>query len=64
MVRNHSGNHGTLSYELGTSRLVLNVLWTSGMNCDHYANVVGIGVSPSQNTDKFKWVENVVFSAC
>ena len=54
IVRNHAGNHGTLSYSLGTARLLLNVMWTSGMNCDHYANTVGVGVTSSPNTDKFK----------
>ena len=54
VVRNHAGNHGTLSYSLGTARLLLNVMWTSGMNCDHYANTVGVGVTSSPNTDKFK----------
>ena len=52
-----AGNHGTLSYSLGSTRLVLNVMWTSGMNCDHYANTLAIGVTSSPNTDKFKSVE-------
>ena len=56
VVRNSSGNHGTLAYSLGTSKLTLVVMWTSGMNADHYANIVGIGVSSNQNTDKFKYV--------
>lgn len=54
VIRNNYGNHGTLAYSLGASNLVLIILWTSGINCDHYANVVGIGVSKSLNTDKFK----------
>ena len=54
VVRNNIGNHGTLAYTLGTSRLVLVIMWTSGMNCDHYANIVGLGVTNSPNTDKFK----------
>ena len=54
VIRNNYGNHGTLAYSLGASNLVLIILWTSGINCDHYANVVGLGVSKSLNTDKFK----------
>jgi len=51
--RNHRGNHGTVAYNLGSSNLVLLVMWTSGMNCDHYANILAVGVTTAQNTDKF-----------
>ena len=52
--RDRHGNHGTLSYQLGNSALVMTLMWTSGINCDHYANTLAIGISSNQNTDKFK----------
>ena len=55
VTRDSHGNHGTLSYRLGNSTLVLTVMWTSGINCDHYANTLAIGISTNQNTDKFKY---------
>ena len=55
VTRDSHGNHGTLSYRLGNSGLVPLVMWTSGINCDHYANTIAIGVSSNQNTDKFKY---------
>jgi len=51
--RNHRGNHGTLAYNLGRSEMILMVMWTSGMNCDHYANILAVGVTTAKNTDKF-----------
>ena len=39
------------SGDLG-QRLV--VLWSSGMNCDKFANVVAVGVTTDLNTDKFR----------
>ena len=62
--RSPEGNHGTLGYTLGTSRLQLIVMWTSGMNCDHYANMMAVGVTDSLNSDKFRLAEdrNEVFT--
>ena len=54
VTRDSHGNHGTISYRLGNSTLVLTVMWTSGINCDHYANTLAIGITTNQNTDKFK----------
>ena len=54
ITRDRHGNHGTLSFSLGTSPLLMTVMWTSGINCDHYANTLAVGVSSNQNTDKFK----------
>jgi len=51
--RNHRGNHGTIAYTLGRSDMMLLIMWTSGMNCDHYANVLAVGVTMAKNTDKF-----------
>ena len=52
--RNHRGNHGTIAYTLGSSDMMLLIMWTSGMNCDHYANVLAVGVTMAKNTDKFR----------
>ena len=52
--RNHRGNHGTIAYTLGRSDMMLLIMWTSGMNCDHYANVLAVGVTMAKNTDKFR----------
>ena len=52
--RNQDGNYGTIAYSLGHSGLQLIVMWTSGMNCDHYANFMAIGVTDSLNSDKFR----------
>ena len=54
VTRDSHGNHGTLSFRLGNSPLLLIVMWTSGINCDHFANTLAVGVSSNQNTDKFK----------
>ena len=54
VTRDTHGNHGTVSYRLGNSNLIMTVMWTSGINCDHYANTLAIGLSDNQNTDKFK----------
>ena len=64
--RSPEGNHGTLGYTLGTSRLQLIVMWTSGMNCDHYANIMAVGVTDSLNSDKFRCADdrNEVFTIC
>ncbi len=37
-------------------RLVL--LWTSGINCDKFANVLAVGVTNDLNTDKFRYDVN------
>ena len=48
----HAPSSFTLvSGDLG-QRLV--VLWSSGMNCDKFANVVAVGVTTDLNTDKFR----------
>ena len=54
VTRDRHGNHGTLAFSLGNSPLLLIVMWTSGINCDHFANTLAVGVSSNQNTDKFK----------
>ena len=58
MVWFRKGNHGTLAFDLGdqgpdTQRLL--VMWTSGMNCDKFANVLAMGVTTDLNTDKFRY---------
>ena len=35
VTRDSHGNHGTLAFSLGNSPLLLIVMWTSGINCDH-----------------------------
>ena len=54
VTRDSHGNHGTLAFSLGNSPLLMIVMWTSGINCDHFANTLAVGVSSNQNTDKFK----------
>ena len=54
VTRDSHGNHGTLALRLGSSPLLMIVMWTSGINCDHFANTLAVGVSSNQNTDKFK----------
>jgi hypothetical protein len=34
------------------------LLWTSGINCDKFANVLAVGVTNDLNTDKFRYVVN------
>ncbi|XP_023345873.1 tereporin-Ts1 [Eurytemora carolleeae] len=53
IARSRKGNHGTLAYDIGTLNQRLIVMWTSGMNCDHFANILAIGVTSDLNTDKF-----------
>jgi len=53
VARSRKGNHGTLAYDLGPENLRLVVMWTSGMNCDKFANILAVGVTSDLNTDKF-----------
>ena len=56
VARNVEGNHGTLAFTLGAiSGLQLIVMWTSGLNCDHYANTLAVGITNSPNSDKFRF---------
>ena len=52
--RNRRENHGTLAYNIGTRDLRMIVMWTSGMNFDHFANILGLGLTSDLNTDKFR----------
>ena len=54
VARNQEGNHGTLAFTLGSTGLQLIVMWTSGLNCDHYANTLAVGITNSPNSDKFR----------
>ena len=54
IARNVEGNHGTLAFTLGSTDLQLIVMWTSGLNCDHYANTLAVGITNSLNSDKFR----------
>ena len=54
VARNQEGNHGTLAFTLGSTGLQLIIMWTSGLNCDHYANTLAVGITNSPNSDKFR----------
>ena len=54
VARNQDGNHGTLAFTLGSTGLQLIIMWTSGLNCDHYANTLAVGITNSPNSDKFR----------
>ena len=73
VARNQDGNHGTLAFTLGSTGLQLIIMWTSGLNCDHYANTLAVGITNSPNSDKFRCTmttsfvllttSNIIFSA-
>ena len=57
--RDRRANHGTLAYNIGSYDLRLLIMWTSGMNFDHFANILAAGITPTLNTDKFRQVHNL-----
>ena len=57
--RDRRANHGTLAYNIGSYDLRLLIMWTSGMNFDHFANILAAGITPALNTDKFRQVHNL-----
>ena len=54
MRREERANHGTVAYTIGNTQLKMVIMWTSGMNFDHFANILAVGLTTALNTDKFR----------